>query len=111
MGVTSKWFYIELQQWMSSPPNEHLHLPAANVFIPTDLSLKDPKDKVIWVFKLIMFDYKLYAKASRSFKIIYLWSSETGHVPDPVKDIAIFEIMVQAWYNVFHPEGLCENIF
>jgi len=32
---------------MSAAPDEHLHLPAANAFIATDLSLKDPKDKVI----------------------------------------------------------------
>ncbi|KAK9290443.1 hypothetical protein L1049_008613 [Liquidambar formosana] len=34
-----------IQQWMLSAPNEHLHLPAPNIFIPTDLSLKDVKDK------------------------------------------------------------------
>jgi insulysin len=27
-------------------PNEDLHLPAPNVFIPTDLSLKDAQEKV-----------------------------------------------------------------
>ncbi|KAA8517091.1 hypothetical protein F0562_017384 [Nyssa sinensis] len=30
-----------LQQWMEKAPNENLHLPAPNVFIPTDLSLKN----------------------------------------------------------------------
>ncbi|XP_057520818.1 insulin-degrading enzyme-like 1, peroxisomal [Amaranthus tricolor] len=35
-----------IQNWMSASPNEHLHLPEANVFIPTDLSIKDFKDKV-----------------------------------------------------------------
>ncbi|KAI7990111.1 Insulin-degrading enzyme-like 1, peroxisomal [Camellia lanceoleosa] len=30
-----------IQQWMESAPDEHLHLPAPNVFIPTDLSLKN----------------------------------------------------------------------
>ncbi|KAK9671052.1 hypothetical protein RND81_12G003500 [Saponaria officinalis] len=35
-----------IQQWMSASPDEHLHLPAANVFIPTDLSIKDFKEKV-----------------------------------------------------------------
>lgn len=31
---------------MKSAPDVNLHLPAPNVFIPTDLSLKDAKDKV-----------------------------------------------------------------
>ncbi|GKV27575.1 hypothetical protein SLEP1_g36735 [Rubroshorea leprosula] len=35
-----------IQEWMLSAPNENLHLPAPNIFIPTDLSLKDPKEKV-----------------------------------------------------------------
>ncbi|KAF5193472.1 Insulin-degrading enzyme-like [Thalictrum thalictroides] len=29
-----------IQQWIGKAPNEQLHLPAPNVFIPTDLSLK-----------------------------------------------------------------------
>ncbi|KAJ9184810.1 hypothetical protein P3X46_004498 [Hevea brasiliensis] len=35
-----------IQEWISSAPNENLHLPAPNVFIPTDLSLKDTQGKV-----------------------------------------------------------------
>ncbi|GLT96021.1 hypothetical protein SLE2022_136700 [Rubroshorea leprosula] len=35
-----------IQEWMSLAPNENLHLPAPNIFIPTDLSLKDPKEKL-----------------------------------------------------------------
>ena len=31
---------------MLAAPNEHLHLPSPNVFIPTDLSLKDVQEKV-----------------------------------------------------------------
>ncbi|XP_010523876.1 PREDICTED: insulin-degrading enzyme-like 1, peroxisomal [Tarenaya hassleriana] len=34
-----------IQEWMQSAPEVNLHLPAPNVFIPTDLSLKDAKDK------------------------------------------------------------------
>ncbi|XP_010554834.1 PREDICTED: insulin-degrading enzyme-like 1, peroxisomal isoform X2 [Tarenaya hassleriana] len=34
-----------IQEWMQSAPNVNLHLPTPNVFIPTDLSLKDAKDK------------------------------------------------------------------
>ncbi|KAF6158546.1 hypothetical protein GIB67_040060 [Kingdonia uniflora] len=35
-----------IQQWIKASPNEHLHLPASNVFIPTDLSLKELTEKV-----------------------------------------------------------------
>ncbi|KAL5556247.1 hypothetical protein UlMin_038483 [Ulmus minor] len=35
-----------IQQWMQSAPNENLHLPAPNVFIPTDLSLKNVHEQV-----------------------------------------------------------------
>uniref|UniRef100_A0A1J3GFR1 Zinc-metallopeptidase, peroxisomal n=1 Tax=Noccaea caerulescens TaxID=107243 RepID=A0A1J3GFR1_NOCCA len=34
-----------IQEWVQSAPAANLHLPAPNVFIPTDLSLKDAKDK------------------------------------------------------------------
>ncbi|KAK6945293.1 Peptidase M16, N-terminal [Dillenia turbinata] len=32
-------------KWMLNSPNEDLHLPAPNVFIPTDLSIKNAEDK------------------------------------------------------------------
>ncbi|XP_017640519.1 insulin-degrading enzyme-like 1, peroxisomal isoform X1 [Gossypium arboreum] len=35
-----------IQAWMSSAPNENLHLPVPNVFIPTDLSIKNPQEKI-----------------------------------------------------------------
>ncbi|GKV32547.1 hypothetical protein SLEP1_g41143 [Rubroshorea leprosula] len=37
-----------IQEWMSLAPNENLRLPApnSNIFIPTDLSLKDPEEKI-----------------------------------------------------------------
>ncbi|KAM1079537.1 hypothetical protein FF1_014341 [Malus domestica] len=34
-----------IQEWIVSSPNENLHLPAHNVFIPTDLSLKNDHEK------------------------------------------------------------------
>ncbi|RXH76697.1 hypothetical protein DVH24_019585 [Malus domestica] len=34
-----------IQEWILSSPNENLHLPARNVFIPTDLSLKNDLEK------------------------------------------------------------------
>ncbi|KAI6696779.1 hypothetical protein NL676_016898 [Syzygium grande] len=35
-----------IKEWMSSSPDENLHLPVPNVFIPTDLSLKVSKEKI-----------------------------------------------------------------
>ncbi|KAL2535058.1 Zinc-metallopeptidase [Abeliophyllum distichum] len=35
-----------IEQWMERALNEHLHLPAPNVFIPTDLSLKNVSEKM-----------------------------------------------------------------
>ncbi|KAF2289393.1 hypothetical protein GH714_035782 [Hevea brasiliensis] len=39
-----------IQEWMLSAPNDKLHLPAPNVFIPTDLSLKDAQEKVAGLY-------------------------------------------------------------
>ncbi|GLT96004.1 hypothetical protein SLE2022_136540 [Rubroshorea leprosula] len=35
-----------IQEWISLAPNENLHLPTPNIFIPTDLSVKDPEEKI-----------------------------------------------------------------
>lgn len=35
----------------------------------------------------------------------------TGLIPHFVEDFILFETMVQAWYKVFHPQGLCQNRF
>ncbi|KAM0027550.1 putative insulysin [Helianthus debilis subsp. tardiflorus] len=35
-----------IQEWMDKAPNEKLHLPSPNVFIPTDLSIKNVQEKV-----------------------------------------------------------------
>lgn len=37
---------ISLQEWVLSAPKEDLHLPAPNIFVPTDLSLKIVQEKV-----------------------------------------------------------------
>ncbi|CAN6804035.1 unnamed protein product [Brassica oleracea] len=37
-----------IQEWVQSAPDVKLHLPVPNVFIPTDFSLKDVKDKDIF---------------------------------------------------------------
>ena len=40
------WYFLCLQEWVQCAPNENLHLPAPNVFIPTDLSLKGAQQEV-----------------------------------------------------------------
>ncbi|KAJ3696077.1 hypothetical protein LUZ60_001454 [Juncus effusus] len=35
-----------IQQWMDSSPNEDLHLPKPNIFIPTDFTLHTPQEEV-----------------------------------------------------------------
>ncbi|KAI4325648.1 hypothetical protein MLD38_031029 [Melastoma candidum] len=37
----------KIKEWMASSPNEDLHLPEPNIFIPTDLSLKNAEDKIL----------------------------------------------------------------
>ncbi|KAG5399741.1 hypothetical protein IGI04_014348 [Brassica rapa subsp. trilocularis] len=44
-----------IQEWVQSAPDVKLHLPVPNVFIPTDFSLKDVKDKLY----LVGFNHKL----------------------------------------------------
>ncbi|CAN1125048.1 Insulin-degrading enzyme-like 1, peroxisomal [Linum perenne] len=36
-----------IEGWMQSAPDKNLHLPAPNVFVPTDLSIKDTGEKVM----------------------------------------------------------------
>lgn len=39
-------YMFTLQDWLQSAPDVKLHLPASNIFIPTDLSLKGACEKV-----------------------------------------------------------------
>ncbi|XVF07225.1 hypothetical protein REPUB_Repub06bG0120200 [Reevesia pubescens] len=57
-----------IQGWMSSAPNEKLHLPAPNVFIPTDLSIKNAQEKAKFPFLLRKSSYsKLWYKPDTMF--------------------------------------------
>ncbi|XWS56279.1 hypothetical protein CRYUN_Cryun09bG0072300 [Craigia yunnanensis] len=57
-----------IQGWMSSAPNEKLHLPAPNVFIPTDLSIKNAQEKVKFPVLLRKSSYsKLWYKPDTMF--------------------------------------------
>ncbi|XP_022743488.1 insulin-degrading enzyme-like 1, peroxisomal isoform X2 [Durio zibethinus] len=57
-----------IQGWMSSAPNEKLHLPAPNVFIPTDLCIKNAQEKVKFPVLLRKSSYsKLWFKPDTMF--------------------------------------------
>jgi insulysin len=57
-----------IQQWMEKAPDEHLHLPTPNVFIPTDLSLKNVPVKVQYPILLRKSPYsKLWYKPDTMF--------------------------------------------
>ncbi|GJZ04975.1 insulin-degrading enzyme-like protein 1, peroxisomal, partial [Tanacetum coccineum] len=57
-----------IQEWMKKAPQEQLHLPSPNVFIPTDLSIKNVKEKVNIPVMLRKSEYsRLYYKPDTSF--------------------------------------------
>ncbi|XP_050230326.1 insulin-degrading enzyme-like 1, peroxisomal [Mercurialis annua] len=59
-----------IQEWMLYAPNENLHLPAPNVFIPTDLSLKNAQEKVKYPVLLRKSSYSsLWYKPDTMFNI------------------------------------------
>ncbi|KAJ8437038.1 hypothetical protein Cgig2_025885 [Carnegiea gigantea] len=59
-----------IQQWMSAAPNEHLHLPTANVFIPIDLSVKELNNQVAYPILLRTSSYsRLWYKPDTMFFI------------------------------------------
>ncbi|KMT15025.1 hypothetical protein BVRB_3g061500 [Beta vulgaris subsp. vulgaris] len=70
------------QQWMSAAPDENLHLPAANVFIPTDLSVKDFKDKASYPILLRTSSYsRLWYKPDTKFFIPKAYVKIDFHCP------------------------------
>lgn len=88
-----------LQQWMERAPNEHLHLPAPNVFIPTDLSLKDVLEKV---FMLTPYLFRFSIFNSLMFKNFGI-----GRISYTFEEIIIFKVVVQAWCSLSDSKGIC----
>ncbi|XVE61130.1 hypothetical protein DITRI_Ditri06bG0014900 [Diplodiscus trichospermus] len=59
-----------IQKWMSSAPNDNLQLPAPNMFIPTNLSLRKPRDKIKFPVLLRKSSYsKLWYKPDTMFSM------------------------------------------
>ncbi|KAK4798786.1 hypothetical protein SAY86_031112 [Trapa natans] len=58
----------KIEEWMQSIPNENLHMPIPNVFVPTDLSLKNSEEKVKLPVSLKQSPYtKLWFKPDTTF--------------------------------------------
>ncbi|XP_074321353.1 insulin-degrading enzyme-like 1, peroxisomal [Silene latifolia] len=74
---------LVIQQWMSAAPDEHLHLPAPNVFIPTDLSIKDVKEKVACPILLRTSSYsRLWFKPDTKFFVPKAYVKIDFHCPN-----------------------------
>ncbi|XP_026425305.1 insulin-degrading enzyme-like 1, peroxisomal [Papaver somniferum] len=97
-----------IQQWISAAPNQNLHLPAPNVFIPTDLSIKDLTEKVKFPVLLRKSSYsKLWYKPDTMFftpkahvKIDFN-CPYTSHTPEAVVLTDVFTRLVMDYLNEY----------
>ena len=92
---------ICFQDWILSAPKENLHLPAPNVFVPTDLSLKDTQE--VWGFFFPHLYSKIYCDVFSLKQLFFV----TGQIPSSVEKVILFNIVVQAWHNVLYTQGIC----
>lgn len=96
-------FRIILQKWVAEAPEEDLHLPKPNIFIPRDLSLKNIEEKVtLWKTCLI------------NIVLVYLCSiplAHPGKCSFHAEEDTVLQIVVQARYNVFHTQSLYQDGF
>ncbi|OIW21916.1 hypothetical protein TanjilG_14752 [Lupinus angustifolius] len=71
-----------IQGWVLSAPDENLHLPAPNIFIPTDLSLKTVQEKVKFPVLLSRSSYSaLWYKPDTLFSIPKAYVKIDFHCP------------------------------
>ncbi|XP_038693358.1 insulin-degrading enzyme-like 1, peroxisomal isoform X2 [Tripterygium wilfordii] len=115
-----------IQEWMLSAPNEKLHLPAPNVFIPTDLSLKDVQEKVkhpvllrkssySWLWykpDTMFFTPKAYVKidfncphASSSPETVVLTDIFTRLLMDYLNDYAYYAQVAGLYYGIHNTDS------
>ncbi|PRQ44705.1 putative insulysin [Rosa chinensis] len=115
-----------IQEWIASSPNKNLHLPARNVFIPTDLSLKNENEKVkcpvllrkspyttLWYKPDTMFfTPKAYVKidfncphASGSPEAGVLTNIFTHLLMDYLNDYAYYAQVAELYYGINHTES------
>ncbi|KAL3755300.1 hypothetical protein ACJRO7_002363 [Eucalyptus globulus] len=112
-----------IQEWISSSPDVNLHLPAPNVFIPTDLSLKISEEKInlpvllrkssystLWFKPDTAFSNpKAYIKidfscphASNSSETVLLADLFMGLLMDYLNEFAYYARVAGLYYNVHH---------
>ncbi|XP_024189601.1 insulin-degrading enzyme-like 1, peroxisomal [Rosa chinensis] len=117
-----------IQEWIASSPNENLHLPARNMFIPTDLSLKNENENekvkipvllrkspyaTLWYKPDTMFfTPKAYVKidfncphASCSPEAEVLTSIFTDLLMDYLNDYAYYAEVAGLYYGINHTES------
>ncbi|QCD97433.1 insulin-degrading enzyme-like 1, peroxisomal [Vigna unguiculata] len=115
-----------IQGWMASAPNENMHLPAPNNFIPTDLSLKIVQEKVKFPVLLSRSTYSALwykpdtlfstpkANVKIDFNCPYAGSSPEAEVlvhiftqllMDYLNDYAYYAQIAGLYYSITHTDG------
>ncbi|CAI9099928.1 OLC1v1036825C1 [Oldenlandia corymbosa var. corymbosa] len=97
-----------IQEWMAKAPNEDLHLPSPNVFIPTDLSIKDATQKTAYPLNLRKSSYsRLWYKRDTVFLtpkahvIIDFNCPCAGNSPEAVVLTEIFTRLLMDYLNEY----------
>ncbi|KAI3838122.1 hypothetical protein MKW98_009073 [Papaver atlanticum] len=97
-----------IQQWISAAPNQNLHLPAPNVFIPTDLSMKDLTEKVKFPVLLRKSSYsRLWYKPDtmfftpKAYVKIDFNCPYASHTPEAVVLTDVFTRLVMDYLNEY----------
>ncbi|KAH9648311.1 Insulin-degrading enzyme-like 1 (peroxisomal) [Citrus sinensis] len=114
-----------IQDWILSAPKENLHLPAPNVFVPTDLSLKDTQEakfpvllrkssySTLWYKPDTMFStpkafvniYFNCPHASSSPESEVLTDIFTRLLHDYLNEYAYYAQVAGLYYGINHTEG------
>ncbi|KAH9679018.1 Insulin-degrading enzyme-like 1 (peroxisomal) [Citrus sinensis] len=114
-----------IQDWILSAPKENLHLPAPNVFVPTDLSLKDTQEakfpvllrkssySTLWYKPDTMFStpkafvniYFNCPHASSSPESEVLTDIFTQLLHDYLNEYAYYAQVAGLYYGINHTEG------
>ncbi|RZC77506.1 hypothetical protein C5167_001684, partial [Papaver somniferum] len=97
-----------IQQWISAAPDQNLHLPAPNAFIPTDLSIKDLAEKVNFPVLLRKSSYsRLWYKPDTMFFIPKAYVQmdfncpSTSHSPEAVVLTYFFTQLLMDYLNEY----------
>ncbi|XP_019456155.1 PREDICTED: insulin-degrading enzyme-like 1, peroxisomal [Lupinus angustifolius] len=115
-----------IQGWVLSAPDENLHLPAPNIFIPTDLSLKTVQEKVKFPVLLSRSSYSaLWYKPDTLFSIPKAYVKIDFHCPyagnspetevlthiftellmDYLNEYAYYAQVAGLYYHIDHSDG------